>query len=814
MDSMLKHTERGKKHYTPDRIMIIMLAALGFYFMAGSCAGSKKSEAELRMSRYNVVWNSPSKDASGVMPLGNGDIAAGVYAIENGDLYLLLAKNDAYTYMGDLFKTGRVRISLNPNPFASGKPFVQTLDLATGSVLIEADGVQIRMWADASRPVYHVEVESPGKITVTARPDLWKRFDHCSFNVMDFNSVDNYSDSVFNPPSGTTQDVTLERNGNILWYYSVGDRSIYPDDLTYYNIEHLASQFPDPFRFNIFGNLLECQGMVLEDGVLEGEGKKFDIRIHALTKQAPQPEEWIETISKKAAEPVDTRKAWEEHLAWWETFWNRSWIDATDITVPAAEQGVLNGEVSGNGTREEADGAAVVAQSYNVFRFLMACQSRGRVQSKFNGGLFTQQLNVGANDRNISRRSGGVTQADDVFLTHEDDRLWGRRFTYQNQRLLYWPLLASGDYEMLQPFFSFYSGLLPVRKAVTKAWFGHDGAYYRENVEPTGAERDNGMDGKPPKRNPGEPSTYYHDYYFTSGLETLAMMLDYVNYSGDSDFRQNTMVPYAREVMLFFDQHYARGAGGKLRIDPAMVLETWWLAVNPSPDVAGLQFCLDELLAMKAGTEQDMEFWKRFRSEIPDVPLHTVEGKSAIAPAESWDIKRNAENGELYPVFPFRCFGLGLGTADIVDWTMQNRTHKNAFNYACWTQDQIHWAYAGNAAEAAEGLVHRFRNASTMCRFPLYGKEGPDSCPDLDHFGAGSVALQRMLVQEANGKILLLPAWPAKWNVNFKQHVTGGAVITGTVKNGKLVKWDIDPVDRKSDVVVYEPQGTLQEAVN
>jgi hypothetical protein len=42
-----------------------------------------------RMHRYNVVWTGPSKDATGVMPIGNGDVAAGVYAIENGDLYLL-----------------------------------------------------------------------------------------------------------------------------------------------------------------------------------------------------------------------------------------------------------------------------------------------------------------------------------------------------------------------------------------------------------------------------------------------------------------------------------------------------------------------------------------------------------------------------------------------------------------------------------------------------------------------------------------------------------------------------------------------------
>ena len=33
-------------------------------------------------------------------------------------------------------------------------------------------------------------------------------------------------------------------------------------------------------------------------------------------------------------------------------------------------------------------------------------------------------------------------------------------------------------------------------------------------------------------------------------------------------------------------------------------------------------------------------------------------------------------------------------------------------------------------------------------------------------------ALQRMLVQEAGGKILLLPAWPADWDADFKLHLT------------------------------------------
>ncbi len=743
------------------------------------------------VERYNVVWNSPSKDHTGQMPLGNGNVAAGVYAIEDDALYLLLSKNDAFTYNGDLFKTGRVRVSLKPNPFVTGKPFKQTLDLKTGSVLIEADGVTLRVWADANLAIYHVQLDSPIKVSVSAAPELWTRIDDCKHNASRV------------PIDKPTQDVRLDRHGRIIWYYAVGDRSVFSEDMTYYDVESMTSKFPDPYRFNTFGNLLESPDLTLANGALSGTGKTFDIRIHALTKQTPNVSGWIEAIEQQAEKSVNVELDWQAHCRWWSAFWNRSWVTVSDNTLPKAQRHLLNNE--GYTTqREGKDRAALVGQSYNVFRFLMACQSRGKVQTKFNGGLFTQPLRSAQKPRVVA-----IQREDGLWISHEDDRLWGRRFTYQNQRLLYWPLFMSGDSDLLQPFFEYYRNLLPVRKAITKAWFGHDGAYYRENIEPTGAERDCGRDGKPPKTKPGqnEGQGYYHSYYFTSGLETVAMMIEHVKYTDDDDFRDRVLVPFAREVLLFFDKHYARDARGKIRLDPAMVLETWWIAVNPAPDVAGLQHCLDELLALKAGSVKDQANWKRFRAEIPNVHVHDIEGRTAIAPAEQWRMKKNSENGLLYPVFPFRLFGLGLGTEDIVDWTMQHRTHKNAFNYKCWTQDQIHWAYAGNAAEAKKGLIHRFSHASPQCRFPLYGSQGPDSCPDFDHFGSGSTALQRMLVQEAGDKILLLPAWPADWDTDFKLHVAKNTVISGTVKDGKLLDWQIDPAARKTDVVVYKPQA-------
>ena len=778
-------------------IAIVFCSGLGFAAMAQPPSDAQVAE---RMGRYNVVWNTPSKDASGAMPIGNGDIAAGIYAIENGDLYLLFSKNDAFNYNGDLYKTGRLKISLTPNPFAAGKPFRQTLDLPTASIRIEADGVKFRIWADANRAIYHVEIDSPRELALSANNEFWTRY--------------NGSRGLDKTP-----DVRLDRPDKLMWYFTVGDRSSYLERLKInakglWEIENPEKLSPDLFRFNTFGNLVEGPGLKVNNGLLGAKGTKFDVRIHSLTMQTPDPGNvWAKAIEELASKPVDVKSDWEKHCQWWARFWDRGWIIASDRTVPADARERFNGEVGDKGkpgpawqqgTREETDGAALVSQSYNMFRYYMGAQSRGRFQAKFNGGLFTQQLRVFPKPGEKPVHPGAVALPDGSWLEPEDHRAWGAFYTSQNQRLLYWPLLMSGDFDLMKPFFDHYWNVLETRKAITKAYFGHDGAFYRENINPV-----TGDDGwaPPPRVKAGEKYDGGHlTMHYTSGLETVAVMADYVSYTGDTKFRDERLVPFAREVLLFFDQHYQRDPNGKLHMEPSQAIETWWITINPATDVAGLRFCLDQLLAMKAGTAEDQAHWKRFRAEIPEVPMRTVGGHQAIAAADKHEeANRNREIPEIYPVFPFRCYGLALGSKDIVEATMQNRDFKDTFNSRCWTQDQIGWAYAGNAAEAAKGLVRRFRAASVGCRFPLYGNEWTDGMPDLDHFGSGSIALQRMLAQEGNGKIYLLPAWPAEWDVDFKLHLLGGVVLTGTVKDGKLEKWDISPAARKADVVVCGP---------
>lgn len=180
-------------------------------------------------------------------------------------------------------------------------------------------------------------------------------------------------------------------------------------------------------------------------------------------------------------------QTWLAHCKWWTAFWNRSWINVTTPedkirSTPELEAArrddrdkhALMGSMNWNNRRDRdlaisGDPIGKVLNSgYALQRFIMAASGRGAYPIKFNGSIFT------------------VNTRDPNKLSEADYRSHGPNYWWQNTRLAYWPMLRSGDYDMMLPLFSMYRAMVPMAIERTKLYYGHEGIFFPETLYPWG----------------------------------------------------------------------------------------------------------------------------------------------------------------------------------------------------------------------------------------------------------------------------------------------------------------------------------------
>jgi hypothetical protein len=66
-----------------------------------------------------------------------------------------------------------------------------------------------------------------------------------------------------------------------------------------------------------------------------------------------------------------------------------------------------------------------------------------------------------------------------------------------------------------------------------------------------------------------------------------------------------------------------------------------------------------------------------------------------------------------------------------------------------------------------------------------------------------------MLVQCDGQEIRLLPAWPKEWDVDFKLHVPGPAILECRVRGGVVETLKIDPPEREKDILLDSERWQL-----
>ncbi|HEY3320443.1 MAG TPA: DUF5703 domain-containing protein [Planctomycetota bacterium] len=900
------------------------------------------------LDKYNVVWDSPSENALGSMPLGNGEIGLNAWAEKDGSVQFIISRTDAWDDNARLVKVGKVRVQLDPNPFVEGKPFKQTLSLRDATLKIEAgEGdakTAVQLWADANNPVVHVTFESGTPVEATASIELW-RTKQQEYAELQCSDIMTNAPAAQKKPTIIEPDVVLKDQKDRIDWYHHNAKSFGPQILA--EIQGLTDfKQQDPLLNRTFGGVITAaKGERLDDLRLRSaKGTHHSFDVFVVAKYPSTPEQWLsemdETIRKVEATEFKTRRS--AHETWWNQFWNRSFIRATSSEdaksasiVPAnnhpvkagmdqsgvtrfegelgrisvfaralsdkdiaalAEQshektianipgqlhsgndvgiGAITGSndwdfapgltveawlkpeklsagggriadkitiggsdgflldthpgnslrficgstqlnikdalpagtwthvaatadpktgsfriyvngkqaAAGGGQAAIGDEAVYVSQMYHLQRFIAACSGRGNYPIKFNGSIFTMPPDP----------------------KHDPDyRRWGPGYWWQNTRLPYYSMAMAGDYEMMQPLFKMYAGeVLEMCKYRTKLYCGHDGAYFPECIYFWGPMFSETYGWTPWNKRGDDKiqASGWHKWEWVGALELCWLMLDYYEHTLDREFLTKTAIPTIHEVLTFFEQHYKTNEQGKLVMHPAQALETWWACTNAMPEVAGCLAVTERALTIGADSVPAAErtLWQRLHDKMPAIPTREINGKKALAPAEKFDKKSNCENPELYAVFPFRLFALNRPN---VEWGIEALHNRGDKGHSGWRQDDMFMAYLGLTDEAKGNLVARARSHDPSCRFPAFWGPNYDWTPDQDHGSNLLTTYQVMLMQTDGKKIILLPAWPATWDAEFRLRAPFQTVVEGKVRGGKVIDLQVTPKEREKDVEV------------
>lgn len=751
-----------------------LLLSFYLFFYVSSSAQS--------VDEYNIAWNTQSKNSSESMPCGGGDVGMNVW-VENGDIFFYFSRSGAFDENNTLLKLGRVRVRLIPNPF--GKDFSQELKISEGCVYIKGCGngqeTTVRLWADVFNPVINIDIFDKKNIKAEVFYENWRYQDRLLRK-----NESNQNSYKWAAPKNliTTKDEVSFIDNNIVFYHKNRGETMFDVVVKQQGLEDVKPDMFNPLENLTFGGKVEGDNFIA-DGTTDSAYMNTDYRAWKLVSKTPSKKHNLkiilhtaqeENITKWLSELTEPMKSDKQaNIKWWKDFWNRSYI-------------YIN-------TKDKDSKAYEVGRNYQLFRYMLGCNAYGQYPTKFNGGLFTYD----------------PVKVDSQYNFTPDFRKWGGgTHTAQNQRLVYYPMLKSGDFEMMKPQFDFYKRILPTAELRSKVYWGHGGACFTEQIENFGLPNPSEYGWKRPKDyDKGMEYNAWLEYQWDTALEFCYMILEAERYAG---ININEYIPLIESTLCFFDEHYqylAKQRGrktfdeqGKLVLYPGSACETYKMAYNATSTIAALKTVTKAMLDSKS-IEADSSkhaYLKAFQSKIPNIKTRYIDEHETIAPAWLWERINNTETPQLYPVFPWGIYGVGKDNLDVACNTWKYDPDVIKFrSHIGWKQDAIWAARLGLTNEAKELISKKLDSAQK--RFPVFWGPGFDWTPDHNWGGSGMIALQEMLLQTTGDEIYLLPAWPADWDVHFKLHAPNNTTVECKYEKGEIKQLIVIPKERENDIV-------------
>ncbi len=455
------------------------------------------------------------------------------------------------------------------------------------------------------------------------------------------------------------------------------------------------------------------------------------------------------------------------HKTWWESFWQRSFVHLPDDYIE---------------------------NIYYFKRYLLASSSRGRYPALFNAAIFTW---------------------------NHDIRNWVTPHHW-NMQQIYWGILPSGDYDLLEPYINTYYRLMPEAEEHAQMRGAKNSILWSEAHDYEG--RMTFWDRADMLNN------------FTPASQVAGFFWDYYKYTGNVEFLKSKAYPFMKKAAEFYLETLQWDEEkNEFYIDPSQPYESPRAnnLRNPITDrnmIASLfKNCITASRILQTDKLKQKD-WQHVIDHLWDPPMRVVPGVGEV-----FELAFNPD-GSVYPgeeetgdwIFHFSGNTSIVFPAGLVGIDQKGSRYFNAaarliklhpdFRNAI-TPDPIVAARLGMADESLEMITNSIRRLQHFPQGLFYNIDhwhihsiyadslkrpefsaqrdyiydsrnsysgsnssglptGPFVQCGLEPLGSLGAAVNEMLLQSHEGKIRIFPATPGGWPVAFTLHTEGSFIVS------------------------------------
>jgi len=415
------------------------------------------------------------------------------------------------------------------------------------------------------------------------------------------------------------------------------------------------------------------------------------------------------------------------------------------------------------------------------------------------------------------RFPGSQAGIGDLFSSFGDSHQWGpSAYWHWNLRMQVSANLGAGLAQFNEPYFNLYNDNMDAIAHWTREHMnGLPGVCVPETMRFNGA----GYETETWLKFTGINCTaygrpYYNARTISTGAEVALWVWQQYLYTDDLSFLESNF-PLMRNAAQFLLAYAHKDSNGTLYTYPSNAHESNWDVRNPTTDIAAMHALFPVLIQAAAALGVEDETVKAARealSSLPDFPLVVPGENKLLLKSDRNDSKaviansytpnaivHNEENLGLEPVWPYSLIGDDGPLHAIGVNTYKHRRNKSA---ADWSFDPVQAARLGLGDEmksALEAITERYQlypsGLAQLYGFPEFY---------VEQVGVLADALQNGLVQDYDGLVRILPAWPGDWDADGTVVVRHGNRIHLQIRQGKIVTLGVEAI-KAADMEIRNP---------